>query len=479
MFYDVPVQKCKNATSGTHVLGLACYPFGKSDPSRSSLPPEVPSGEQQLRAFPASFRSLWRQDALETQPQILQRTTGWDGCSPFLSEGMRCITWNTRGLVGSVFSRQRNREFKLKFLKRLLDNNNICLQEVHGKDEFLQAIQVLAPRFRLFGTFLHDSENVGGSAICIHRDLLPEEAIVSHVITCQGRDHFVNIQSGRHNLVIVNVHFEPELTLRQLRGRLRLIHPHWPVYPSGVGIILGDFNICDPEEGRFNVWNQSFTDGDLGKTAVFHSFFPHVLEVAQLDYTRRDATALGAIRTLSRIDRIFIIYPWLNHEISIVILMSLRTSGRKLFRVTTLQYAQIEDTRANVLPAGCPNIPFFVPYCSNFMTTTGSLLTHLLCAFAEFKVLLHKAKKMTKRELSRQTPDCIGAKLSITSTALRAYRNRHLGTLIRCCEAWKLVEDCFDTLSFECIDIHRLSQIIASLTRENLEARESEVSTLP
>ena len=86
---------------------------------------------------------------------------------------------------------------------------------------------------------------------------------------------------------------------------------------------------------------------------------------------------------------------------------------------------------------------------------------------------------MTKRVLSRQTPDCIGAKFLIISTALRAYRNRHLGTLMRCCEAWKPVEDCFDTSSFECIDFQRLSQIIASLTRENLEAREAEVSTLP
>ena len=101
------------------------------------------------------------------------------------------------------------------------------------------------------------------------------------------------------------------------------------------------------------------------------------------------------------------------------------------------------------------------------------------CALAEFKVLLHKAKKMTKRELSRQTPDCIGAKLLITSTALRAYRNRHLGTLMRCCEAWKPIEDCFDTLSFECLDFHRLSQIFASLTRENLETRETEVSIFP
>ena len=35
-------------------------------------------------------------------------------------------------------------------------------------------------------------------------------------------------------------------------------------------------------------------------------FFPYVLENAQSDYTRTDATALGVIRTLSRIDHIFI-----------------------------------------------------------------------------------------------------------------------------------------------------------------------------
>ena len=47
------------------------------------------------------------------------------------------------------FSRQRNREAKLQYLQKLLDNNNnICLQEVHGKDEILQAIQVLATRFQ-------------------------------------------------------------------------------------------------------------------------------------------------------------------------------------------------------------------------------------------------------------------------------------------------------------------------------------------
>ena len=69
--------------------------------------------------------------------------------------------------------------------------------------------------------------------------------------------------------------------------------------------------------------------------------------------------------------------------------------------------------------------------------------------------------------------------LSIASTALRAYRNKHQGTLMRCCEAWKPIEDCFDPISFECVDFQRPSQIIASLTRENLEAREAEVTNFP
>ena len=90
-----------------------------------------------------------------------------------------------------------------------------------------------------------DNENAGRSAICIHGVLLPEEAIVTHLVTCHGRDHLVNIQSVRHNF-----HFEPELTLRQLRGKLRLIHPHRPAYPNGVGIfwVISTFVIQKKDE---------------------------------------------------------------------------------------------------------------------------------------------------------------------------------------------------------------------------------------
>ena len=113
---------------------------------------------------------------------------------------------------------------------------------------------------------------------------------------------------------------------------------------------------------------------DPGKTAVFHSFFPHVLEVAQSDYTRRDSTALGVIRTLSTIDRFFFSnLPMAEardfHCYSHVFAQQYASSFRS---------PQIEDTRGNVFPAVCPNIPFSVPCCSSFMTSTGSLMTRFV-----------------------------------------------------------------------------------------------------
>ena len=127
--------------------------------------------------------------------------------------------------------------------------------------------------------------------------------MVTHVVTCQGRDHIVNIRSGCRSLVVVNVHIEPELTLRSLRERQRLITPHWPHYPDALGVVTGDLNICEPEEGRFNVWNQTFTDGDT-------SFIPFSLvSMKSLSPTLQGETLqpMGIfMRTLSRTDRAFV-----------------------------------------------------------------------------------------------------------------------------------------------------------------------------
>ena len=77
-------------------------PIARFDQSRPSSSPEDPNDEQQQGALPASTRSRWRQGALQP-PQILQGIAGRDACGHFPDGGLRCIAWNTRGLVASVF----------------------------------------------------------------------------------------------------------------------------------------------------------------------------------------------------------------------------------------------------------------------------------------------------------------------------------------------------------------------------------------
>ena len=99
---------------------------------------------------------------------------------------------------------------------------------------------------------------------------------------------------------------------------------------------------------------------------------------------------------------------------------------------------------------------YFILLIFHFIFYVGRFGENSLVRFREWGVWLFgqqrpshkKAKKQTVRELSRKTPDSIGAKLLIASTAWRAYRNKHLGTLMRCCEAWKPIENCVDAISF-------------------------------
>ena len=57
--------------------------------------------------------------------------------------------------------------------------------------------------------------------------------------------------------MLAHVHFEPNSTLGELRVKLHAVHAHCPVYPAGWAFVTGDFNICDPEEGRFCVASQT------------------------------------------------------------------------------------------------------------------------------------------------------------------------------------------------------------------------------
>ena len=150
-FKTFPIKAATCLQVGPMSLDWPVDPYARFDQFRP-LSPEVPNDEQQLSALPASTRSRWRQNTLQPPHQVLQRIAGWDGCGHFLAGGLWCITWNTRGLIGSVFvSRTENSNSNISG-SYLPTTTFLCLQEVHGRDEYLQAIQVLGPRFRFFGT---------------------------------------------------------------------------------------------------------------------------------------------------------------------------------------------------------------------------------------------------------------------------------------------------------------------------------------
>ena len=347
LLQDVPDQ-------GHHMLMSLGWPVDPIERSDQSSSPEDPCNERQGGALSVSTRSRWRQDALQP-PQVPQGIAGRDACGHFPDGGLRCITWNNRGFVGSVFSKQKNREFKLKFFRKLLNNNNImCLQEVHGKDKFLQAIQVFAPRFSFYCTFIPGNENAGGSARCIDKELLPEEAIVRHFITCQGRDHIVNVQSGLKNLVIVNVHFEPELT-SSLRIGLRI-----PTLWASSWVIL--ISVNHKKEGL--TYGTKLSPTVTRERPPCFIPFPHVLEIAQPDFTRRDSTALGVIRTLSGIDRIFnlplVVARDFHRDSHVFENLRNRTIPSDHAAVRLVIQKPTNRSKANAFQVGCPNIPFSV-----------------------------------------------------------------------------------------------------------------------
>ena len=148
---------------GPMSLGWSVALPAGSDQSSSSSSHEDPNDEHPEDALPAPLHFRWRRDALQ-RSQVQQDV------------GLRCVTWNTRGLIGYPFSSLTSKEKQ--------HNDSVYLPEATTSDEFLHALQVLAPRFLLCGTFIPKNANAGGSARCIHKDLLPDDAMVTHVVFC-------------------------------------------------------------------------------------------------------------------------------------------------------------------------------------------------------------------------------------------------------------------------------------------------------
>ena len=118
----------------------------------------APLGPPQLR---------WRRVALQP-PEVLRENLVWNSFAHVPDGVFSCISWNTRGLLGPLASSQCSRELKHAYLTGFTRNNDvICFQETHGKDESFQAIQIFVAHFGLFGTFTPNNANAGVSSILI------------------------------------------------------------------------------------------------------------------------------------------------------------------------------------------------------------------------------------------------------------------------------------------------------------------------
>ena len=228
------------------------------------------------------------------------------------------------------------------------------------------------------------------------------------------------------------------------------------------------------------MWNQTFTDGDPRKTAIFHSFSHTFLRLLNLitrggtpqpsrSYALHQGLIAFFINPPVAEARDFHCYSHVFENLGKRTIPSDHAAVRLVIQKPTNR-----EQQGKRIPSWMSKHPIFCSILKR-LHDDHRFSTDPFSALAEFKAVHEKAKKQTIRELSRKTPDSIGAKLLIASTALRAHRNRHLGTLMRCCEP---IEDCFDPIFFECVDFQRLSQTIANLTRENLAEREAEITNL-
>ena len=118
-------------------------PSGRLDQPCLSLSREDTNGENLENAHLASPHVRWRRGDLQP-PGVQRDRLSKNTCVHIPDGGLRCVTWNTRAYWITCFS--TDFEGKHIHFTRLIKNSDIiCLQETHGKDEFLQAIQVSAP----------------------------------------------------------------------------------------------------------------------------------------------------------------------------------------------------------------------------------------------------------------------------------------------------------------------------------------------
>ena len=87
---------------------------------------------------------------------------------------------------------------------------------------------------------------------------------------------------------------------------------------------MGDFNIFDPEEGRFNFWNQTFTDGEVGNGCPLSLFLLAFSKLSSLTIRGETPQLMVLYDRFQGLVELFSIFLCLKRATSIATPMFLR-----------------------------------------------------------------------------------------------------------------------------------------------------------
>ena len=119
-------------------------PTGGLEQPCLSLSREDTNGEHLVNAHLASAHLRWRRDALH-RPRIQRVLLSRNTCVHIPDDGLRCVTWNMRGLFGSPASPQLSRENTSTSLDLPRTTTSCVFKKSMGRMNFVQAIQILTP----------------------------------------------------------------------------------------------------------------------------------------------------------------------------------------------------------------------------------------------------------------------------------------------------------------------------------------------
>ena len=192
---------------------------------------------------------------------------------------------------------------------------------------FQQAYQnTLQNRFSFCQTRIWNKRNVmtlwpGTRMMVSLTQLIVRFAVLIPVSLSANPSHLRNakLEDGLHHFGGLSPPRSKKPSLDEMLSRhLTTIHKYSASWIAGVGLenqfsnlhlLSGGFNICDQKKVVLTSGIRPSPTATRERRLSSAPFFPHHLEIAQRDFTRRDSPTDGIVRTLSRIDRTFINLP--------------------------------------------------------------------------------------------------------------------------------------------------------------------------